>query len=109
MNKMLVIVIVMTTIIFACHKKNSPTITSRNATPPQKTSTVYPPVSTIIPDTIMGKGLYTMHCNKCHGLPELSLYAEKRWDRILAIMLPKTNMNNDEATHVRAFVLANAK
>ena len=95
--------------IIACNKKAVPVITERKNEPPKKAVTVYPPPGTIAPDTVEGKVIFMARCGRCHGLPEPNLYTSKRWDGILASMLPKARINGEPAVHVTAYLKANAQ
>jgi cytochrome c len=95
-------------IILSCNRKVVPVITNRQAPPPQKTQFIYPPIATIAADTSTGKRLFNLHCNRCHGLPLISQFNAERWETILPLMFPRSRFNNEEALHVRAYVLANA-
>jgi cytochrome c5 len=92
----------------ACQKKSVPEITGRKTTPPVSVAAQYPPAATVAPDTIQGKAVFMARCNRCHGIPDPHQYTSARWELILASMLPRTRISNDNAVHVRAWVLANA-
>jgi len=95
-------------IMAACTKKAVPVITDRKAEPPKRITTIYAPPGTVTPDTAMGKTLFSGSCNRCHGLPDLSLYRSSRWETILQVWIPRTRLNEEQAVHVREYVLANA-
>lgn len=94
--------------VAACTKKATPVITERNAPLPKKFESSYPPKETIAPDTIAGKRIFTSRCGRCHGLPETKQFSVEKWDDILPTMFLRAGLNNEEALHVRTFVLNNA-
>lgn len=109
---MRVLLFILTAIILstiACQQKSVPVITDRKAAPPVKTKSNYPPLANITPDTGKGKALLLAHCNKCHGTPMPQLFTAKTWDIYLFAMFPRTRLSNEEAFHVRAYVMANAR
>jgi cytochrome c len=95
-------------IVLSCNRKVIPVIASREAPPPQKSQFIYPPKATVPADTTAGKRLFAIRCNRCHGLPLVSQFNAERWEMILPLMFPRSGFNNEEALHVRAYVLANA-
>lgn len=92
----------------ACQKKTVPVITERKAELPKKTQFIYPPKPTVPPDTLAGHKLFMARCNRCHGLPDTRQFTTAGWDNILPLMIPRASLNNEEALHIRAWVLANA-
>jgi mono/diheme cytochrome c family protein len=92
----------------SCNKKSAPVIADRKAEPPKRIVNIYAPPGTVTPDTEIGKTLFTGSCIRCHGLPDLSLYRAARWEGILQTMIPRTRLDQEQAVHVRAYVLANA-
>ena len=97
----------MALVVAACQKKSVPVITERKAAPIELPA-LYPPNGTVAPDTIIGKTVFTGRCSRCHGLPDLSLYTEEKWENILASMIPRSGIPMDNRVHLRAYVLANA-
>jgi mono/diheme cytochrome c family protein len=95
-------------IMAACHNKAVPVITERKAEPPKRIATIYAPPGTVTPDAAAGKTIYEANCNRCHGLPDVSLYRSGRWEGILQTMIPRTRLNEEQAVHVREYVLAHA-
>lgn len=95
-------------ILLACQHQSIPVITDRKAEKPKRIVSVYAPPGTVTADTSAGKTLFMASCSRCHGLPEIRLYREPRWEGILLTMIPKTRLNEEQAVHVRAYVLANA-
>jgi cytochrome c5 len=96
-------------LIMACRQKAVPVITERKAEKPEIKSAAYPPVANVVADTVKGKVLFKMSCGRCHGLPSPSQFTQKVWDGYLATMFPRTNLDNEEAFHVRVYVLVNAQ
>jgi hypothetical protein len=95
-------------LLIACHKKTVPVITERNAELPKKIGSNYPPQATVPPDTVAGKSIYTTRCGRCHDLPLPAQFSAARWDDILPTMFPRARLTNEEALHVRTWVLVNA-
>jgi hypothetical protein len=95
-------------LFMACHKKTVPVITERNAELPKKIESRYPPQQTVPPDTVAGKSIYTTRCGRCHDLPLPAQFSATRWDDILPTMFPRARLTNEEALHVRTWVLVNA-
>jgi hypothetical protein len=95
-------------LLLSCQKKSVPVITERKADLPRKTESVYPPKATIAADTLLGSRLFIASCGRCHGLPEPKQFSKEKWEAILPLMFPRSRFNNEEALHVRAYVLANA-
>lgn len=96
-------------ITVACTRKAAPSIINRNAAPPQKAKSIYPPEETVAPDTLAGKQIFAGRCGRCHSLPETNQFTVVKWDDILPDMFPRARLNNEEALHVRTWLLANAK
>jgi mono/diheme cytochrome c family protein len=107
--KLLLSIILVTLIIISCQHRSVPVITERNAAPPVKQNSIYPPVANVAADTIKGKALFQNSCSRCHTLPLVSLYNQKIWDGYLSSMFPRTRLSTENAYHVRAYILANAK
>lgn len=95
-------------ILTACTKKALPEMTDRKAAPPKMMRVEYPPKQTVAPDTVAGKNIFTMRCGRCHGLPEAAKFSADRWDEILPLMIPRAGLSNEEALHVRTYLLAHA-
>jgi hypothetical protein len=92
----------------ACQKKAMPVITERKTSPPPKVAAIYPPAGTVVPDTLTGKSVFINRCGRCHGLPDLASYTTKIWEGILESMIPRARIEQQNAVHVRAYVMANA-
>jgi len=107
MKKILAAIILLLIITAACQKKAAPVITGRKTAPPKKMESRYPPKETVPPDTLTGKSLFVARCSRCHALPEAKQFSIQRWEDILPLMFPRAGLNNEEALHVRAYVLAN--
>jgi hypothetical protein len=99
--------LLMALVVAACQKKAVPVITQRK-TAPFELPALYPPDGTVVPDTILGKTVFTGRCSRCHGLPDLLLYNEEKWENILASMIPRAGIPMDNRVHLRAYVLANS-
>ncbi len=92
--------------ITACQKKAVPVITERKTPLPKMISSVYPPRETVTPDTLAGRRIYAVRCGKCHALPRPAQFDAKHWDAILPVMFPRAGLDNEQALHVRAWILA---
>ncbi len=108
MKKTIAIITTLILVLAACQKKALPVITERKTEPPAKINSKYPPKETVAPDTLAGKRIFISRCGRCHALPEMKQFSMERWDDILPVMFPRARMNNEEALHVRAYLLANA-
>jgi hypothetical protein len=95
-------------LLTACQKKAIPVITERETPPPIISRTIYPPKETVTPDTLAGKRIFTNRCGRCHALPVPDQFSVKRWDNILPVMIPRARLDNEQALHVRAWLLANS-
>lgn len=104
MKKYITAVLCISVIFLACSKKSLPVITARTSNP--GLSVAEKPE--IIPDEARGKIIFTNRCQKCHGLPEPTLYTKKRWEGILSYMVPKARLSDEEAIHLTAYLKANA-
>ncbi len=93
--------------LMSCQKKSLPVISERKTEPP-KILSVYPPPGTVVPDTLQGKQVFINRCNYCHGLPEPMQFSIAKWEGILELMIPRAGIRQENAVHVRAYVLANA-
>lgn len=107
MNRIKAALIFLILLAAACHKKAVPVITERKTELPKKFESIYPPEQTVSPDTIAGKRIFMARCDRCHGLPGTKQFSVEKWDDILPTMFPRAGLNNEEALHVRAYILAN--
>ena len=109
MKKIIRYLPVLLILVLACHPKTAPVITERKAAPPVRISSNYPPVASVPADTVAGRQLFRASCGRCHDLPEVQLYAAEKWEGILPTMFPRTRLSSEQAFHVRAYLLANAR
>ena len=91
--------------IIACKKKAVPVITERKTEPSKP---VIINTSAVVPDTAIGKMVFTNRCGKCHGLPATDQFTSSKWDAILYSMIPKARLTEEQGVHVIAYVKANA-
>ena len=91
--------------LFACQRKAIPVITERKDAPSPKPVLVK---ETIVADTAAGRQIFMARCGRCHGLPDPIQYTAKRWETILASMIPRSRINKEQALHLTAFVNTNA-
>lgn len=104
MKKLLGFILLNSFIIIACQKRSVPVITSRTAEPSApKTESI-----NFTPDTVAGKTLFVGRCGGCHGLPDIPMYSVKRWDVILASMIPKARLSKEQGVHVTAYIKLNS-
>lgn len=95
-------------LVGSCYKKAVPVIAERKTELPKKVENSYPPRPTVAPDTVAGRQIFVTRCSRCHGLPDVKQFIKERWDNILPLMFPRAGLRNEEALHVRTWVLANA-
>ncbi|HUM98313.1 MAG TPA: hypothetical protein PK275_10675 [Chitinophagaceae bacterium] len=95
-------------LVVACNRQTLPVITDRNAAKPKIDNEIYPPAGTVKEDLVIGKTIFTNRCGRCHGLPDPALFQTNKWESILTIMIPRAKLNQEQAVHVRAYVLENA-
>lgn len=55
-----------------------------------------------------GKMIWQSHCNKCHKLFAPASRTPESWNHILSKMITKARLNKDDATLVRAYLIANS-
>jgi hypothetical protein len=100
--------VLLITILFSCEKKAMPTISERKSPPPSKITTVYPPLATVAVDTAAGRQLFMARCNRCHVLPSAAQLTMARWDKVLPLMILRARLNNEQALHLRSWIMGNA-
>ena len=93
-------------VLISCTKKALPVITTRETVKPVKRQLVYPPKETVKPDTVLGKEIFVLRCGRCHGLPQPGQFNAGRWDDILPGMIERANLDNEQALHVRTYLLS---
>jgi hypothetical protein len=96
-------------LLIGCAKKNAPVISDRKVDAPTLNKNSYPPVAKVTPDLEKGKTLFNSACKKCHDTPAPDNFITTTWDGFLYSMLPRTGLSNEDAFHVREYVMANAK
>lgn len=96
-------------VVAACQKKTLPVITSRTEFPDPPPKDVSKPIENSPEEIAIGKTIYEGKCSRCHDLREPSLYTAERWSSILQIMIPRARLTHDQAKHVTAYVMSNAK
>jgi cytochrome c5 len=109
MKKIIILSLMGSMIIIACHKKAVPEISSRTDFPaPPKSAQ-----STVVensPEAIAaGKIIFETRCNRCHELKDTNGYTADRWTTILKTMIPRARLNEDQARQVRSYDVANAR
>lgn|SRR5690554_1781178 len=58
---------------------------------------------------LQGETLYLENCAKCHKLFEAESRTPEKWNNVLKRMLPKTPLNYEEGSLVRAYLVANSE
>jgi cytochrome c5 len=99
-------ILILTVIVFACHRKT--VASSDNIIISNKTNTETSNVSNT-DVTSAGKTIYVNRCGRCHGLKNTENYTQQRWENILKSMIPKARLNDDEAKQVTAYVMEHSK
>jgi cytochrome c5 len=94
-------------VVFACHRKtvaasDDIVISNRAKTETIKTASNSETVSA-------GQNVYSSRCGRCHYLKTPQDYTQQQWDNILKSMIPKANLNKEEAKQVTAYVMEHAK
>lgn len=126
--KRLIICLICTVIISACHRKAVPegntngtssskkgaNANDKSATAPVNTTPSFdnknqntdtrPPVS-----LDLGKSVFVNKCGKCHELKQTNNYTKNQWENILKAMAPKAKLSTEETDQVSAYIMANAK
>ena len=104
--------------VWACHRKAvapattaTPAATSEKVAAETAASAPAPaaPAAPSAETLASGKTVYTTRCNRCHEAKPLEKYTTAQWEGILKSMIPKARLNELEAQHVTAYVMANAK
>lgn len=95
-------------LVVACNRQTIPVITNREAEKPKIDNEIYPPAGTVKEDVVEGKSIFTNRCGRCHGLPDPALFQTYKWETILMTMIPKAKLSQEQAMHVRAYILQNA-
>jgi mono/diheme cytochrome c family protein len=53
-----------------------------------------------------GRGIFLSSCNKCHGYPDRSAYADEKWPGIIERMGKKAKLSPEQAQLVLRFIQA---
>jgi hypothetical protein len=109
MKKFLILSLICSAIIIACHKKTVPEITSRTEFPSAPKSSVQPIVDNSPEAITAGKIIFETRCNRCHDLKDAKEYTTEGWSTILKTMIPRARLNEEQAKQVTSYVMANAK
>ena len=97
--------LVMGILVIGCARKSLPVIPSRTTEIDEKKTV---DVSNIVADTSRGRVIFTNRCGRCHDLPLPIQYNAKRWEGILASMIPRAKLNEVQALHIKAYLEENA-
>lgn len=90
-----------------CSHKTTSAVSNSKETPATtvaELNRMYPPEKMKI-----GQALFESNCNKCHQLYDPQTRTVDDWEKILEKMIPKTDVNGDDAQLLRAYVLTNAR
>lgn len=79
-------------LVLACSRK---TTTAAVAEPVEKSLSA---------DALAGQTLYSANCGRCHDLPTVDHYSEKKWNNILPRMIKKAHLADDQGKQVTAYV-----
>jgi cytochrome c5 len=96
-------------LLMGCTKKITPVISDRKVDAPTLNKNNYPPEAKVSPNLEKGKALFNSACKKCHDTPAPDNFIASAWDGFLYSMFPRTGLSNEDAFHVREYVMANAK
>lgn len=55
-----------------------------------------------------GKMIWQNSCNRCHKLFAPESRTPESWNNVLKVMITKANLNKEDATLVRAYLIANS-
>ena len=83
------------------------TTESVTAVEPEKSnpSTVEPEKKTLSDAAVIGQSLYQEHCDKCHELPTVSNYSEKKWSHIVPDMSHKAELDAVQEQSIMSYVM----
>lgn len=122
MKKAVTLSIICAFIVVACAKKSTPTTSTPAATTPvespESEKASQEPVKPVVSAeadlssaaiAAKGKIVYETKCGRCHALKTTTAYTSERWDGILASMIPKAKLNDEETKQVTVYVKENAK
>jgi hypothetical protein len=107
MKKPVLPIILCLAVLISCQKKSMPVITERKQDPSRK-NMVSSVNENIVPDTSLGKTIFQARCTRCHDLPSADQYTASRWEGILASMMPKARLNQEQQVHITAYLKTHA-
>ena len=93
-------------VFFGCQWKATPVIAERKYDLQLKQTEISDKV--IIADTLAGQQIFSARCRRCHGLPDPAQYSIKKWETILASMIPRSRVSKEQAVHLAAYINSNA-
>lgn len=112
MRELTFVAFVLTFIIIACNKKTVATkyVPTTETAESAATEMVKSTVETADDDFLTaGKVVYQTKCTRCHGMKQPASFSSVRWDGILKLMIPKTNLTATEIQQVTGYVKSQAK
>jgi len=83
------------------------TTESVTAVEPDKSTptTVGPEKKTLSDAAVIGRSLYQEHCDKCHALPAVGDYSEKKWSHIVPDMCNKAELDAAQEQSIMTYVM----
>lgn len=71
----------------------------------ESVTTVDPEIKTLSDAGLIGQALYQEHCDKCHELPVVANYSEKKWSHIVPDMSQKAELNASQEQSIMTYVM----
>lgn len=99
--------VIISAIVFACHRKTI--ASSDDIIISNKTKTETKKATTNSETVSAGQNVYSSRCGRCHYLKTPQDYTLQQWDNILKTMISKANLKKEEAKQVTAYVMEHAK
>lgn len=95
MKKIFIALTIMTSLIAACAKKSTPTVSKKIEEEPTATA--------------LGKSIYETNCGRCHALPPANKFTVQKWTSVVDWMAPKAKLTDQQKAEVLAYVHAHAR
>jgi cytochrome c5 len=120
MKKNFVIILLITSTLFACKTTKNATTTEKHSSKavekPVEAAKVVTEEKVVNPAIAQGKSVFNAQCGACHKLMAPELFTKEKWTAIVPIMVQKTNKKagkevvsvNDEKA-ILAYVLSACK
>ena len=107
-KKIIYSLVIMSSVLVACHKKAVPVIAARTEEPPPPAKTT-PLVMSPSPAVEAGQIVYSTKCAKCHNAKPVQRWTTEEWKPILKSMIPKAKLDSTQSAQVTAYVEAFAR